>query len=149
VRYLMDGPHWRIVGVQGFAAFFRAVRLLGPNTLVGLASGAWPGELRESLSGMSASLRAAVLERLPQEFHRALFIPVGDCEMETLAELAERHAEPEIATHIGVFTEAGRLLEWFDAPTDPIVVSPSLGGGAVSRFADELRARNEWVAGGV
>jgi hypothetical protein len=149
-QYLIDGPHWRVAEVKEFAAFFRAVHLLAPAAaFVALADGAWPSEVRASLGEISADPDLRVRGRFPREFCEAVWVPMGQAQMEALATLAERHAEPEIAIHIGAFTAGGSVVEWFDAPTDPIAVSPSVTPEAVSQFAKELGTRNEWVARGV
>jgi hypothetical protein len=69
--------------------------------------------------------------------------------MASLAELAGRHAEIEIALHIAVFTDQGRFLEWFDAPGDSIAVSASAPAANVARFAQEVGGTWERVERGV
>jgi hypothetical protein len=132
--------------VGEFAAFFRAVHILDPPAVfVALAAGAGPREVQESLSQIAIDPGAAVRNRLAREFRQAVYVPVGDMQMATLATLAERHAEPEIAIHIAAFTPDGPLVEWFDAPDDPIAVSSSVPREAVSRFAQGLGVTSEWV----
>jgi hypothetical protein len=69
--------------------------------------------------------------------------------MTALAELAKRHAEEEIAIHLTALTTDGPFLEWFDAPLDPISVSPSAQSDAVFRFAHAVGGACEEVKGGV
>jgi len=146
----MDDEHWRIAHVGEFAALFRAIHLLDPPApFVALAEGAWPRDVQESLSQISIDPGGAVREQLTREFLQALFVPVGNRQMEALAALAERHAELEVAIHIAALATHGPLVEWFDAPDDPIAVSPSVPRGAVARFAEQLGATSEWVARGV
>jgi hypothetical protein len=86
---------------------------------------------------------------LAPEFDRAFVLSITESQMADLAALADRHAEPEIAVHIAAFTSDGPWLEWFDAPGDPIAISPQMPLNAVARFADEAGGTCDEVNPGV
>lgn len=135
-RYLMDAPHWRIEGVRDYPRFLLALTDLLPRcSVIGLAGGAGSPEietfLREHAVLVSRTTRAAI----PQgEFHSAAFLSSDPRCLAALAELAEHHAEPEIAGHVIAISNDTSVLEWFDAPDDPISISSTLAEAAVSRF---------------
>jgi hypothetical protein len=143
----MDDAHWRVTGANHFAVFFRAIHLIPGAAFVALAGGAGSADVRASLSKLA--VEGVSREGLTPEFRQAVCVPVGDAQMRGLATLAGRCAEPEIAAHVAAFSAEARLVEWFDAPADPIAISSRVEAEAVSRFASELGANSEWVAGGV
>ncbi len=55
--------------------------------------------------------------------------------MMALAAIAEHHAEPEIALFMVVISDGSSVLEWYDAPDDPISISLDYPEDAVSSFA--------------
>jgi hypothetical protein len=55
--------------------------------------------------------------------------------MLALAEIATRHAESEIAIHLCVCADNQSVLEWYDLPDDPIVVSVLIPGEMIAYFA--------------
>ena len=135
--YLMDTRHWRIVGAEEFPKVFRALcDLLPPDSIVGLAEGALSSELQAFFDVNAVSLDSAVSGALPRgEFVHAYYLPVEPQRMTVLADTAERHAEPEIARHMIAIGNGVSLLEWYDAPDDPISLSMALREVAVTRFA--------------
>jgi hypothetical protein len=88
---------------------------------------------------------------LPGDFGKAVaggsdgdaILPITDPLMETLAQLADHHASIEIAMHLAAFTPDGPWLEWFDATGDPISISPTIRGDAVTRFAERIGGKLE------
>lgn len=149
-RYLMEGDHWRIRPVRDFTAFFRTLPLLAPpGAFLALAEGSWPAAVRAVLTRVSASPGEWSPGWLAPEFGRAYCVRVSEPHMAALARLADDHAEPEIAIHLTAFTADGPVLEWFDAPHDPIAVSLSVEADAVSRFAREVGGACEEVKHGV
>jgi hypothetical protein len=56
-----------------------------------------------------------------------------------LSDLAENHAEPEICDHLHVYRYDDRLMEWYDAFTDPLFIAASVPESRVQRFCKLLR----------
>jgi len=91
---LSGKPCWEISGVKGLPAFLRAVLNLVPSdSVLYLEDRYAPRKLRSYLQ-----------ERVARNTN-----------LEGLAELAERFAAPEVATHLHIYKEGDILLEWYDA----------------------------------
>jgi hypothetical protein len=147
---MMEAGHWSIQKARDIAAVFRALPAVAPqHAFLALAGGAWPREVKSVLTRESARSAPPFRSCLASEFTVAFFIPVSEAAMASLAELADRHAEPEVALHVAVFTDLGRFLEWFDAPDDPIAVSASAPADEVARFAQAVGGTCERVERGV
>jgi hypothetical protein len=134
--YLSDGHHWQVNLVKGFATFFRALHLIAPTeATLALAGGACPPDVRAALQPLDVEPPGPISELLPIDFLYSICIPVSPPAMETLAQLADNHTEQDIANDVALFSPEASLLEWFDAPDDPISLSPVLGRSAVIRLA--------------
>ena len=54
-----------------------------------------------------------------------------------LSDVATRHVEPEICSHLHFYRDAEPLVHWFDAFDDPILVSKAIPRETVERFCRE------------
>jgi hypothetical protein len=106
-----------------------------PGSFLGLAEGAWPPEVRAFLTTYVAHLEKPLLEALPRELQSAALLRVDPALMAELTELACRHAEPEIAIHLVAGSPEAVLLEWYDAPDDPVALAGTLDETIVASFA--------------
>jgi hypothetical protein len=55
-----------------------------------------------------------------------------------LSEAASHHAEPEICSHIHFYRDHEALVQWFDAFSDPLLVSKAVARERVERFASAV-----------
>jgi hypothetical protein len=55
-----------------------------------------------------------------------------------LSEAASHHAEPEICDHVHFYRGEEALVQWFDAFSDPVLVSKSVAYDQVQRFASAV-----------
>jgi len=134
--YVMDREHWQITGVRDFERFFQALPSLAPvPSLVAIAGGALASELREALRGFEQEPDSSMSGILTSEFHRAVCVPASDTAMRALIAFAREHAEPESGMFFALFTAAGPILEWYDAPDDPISVILQIPEQSVASFA--------------
>jgi hypothetical protein len=70
----------------------------------------------------------------PVYFH----IPATPNNLLDLAELAESHAEPELAVHFHAYQNGRILLEWHDAFSQPMLIDGKISEKQVRRFAAVL-----------
>ena len=64
--------------------------------------------------------------------------------LEGLAEIAERHATPEVAVHLHVYKGSKVLLEWYDAFfDDPFYVSKDISEEKLREFCNTLGTKYE------
>lgn len=135
--YLMDSPHWRIDGASDFPRIFLAmIDLFPPGSVIGLSGGSLSAEVRTFFERNRLKLHSDVTPSLPEgEFVDAHYLPLDRQCMMKLAAIAEHHAEPEIANSMVVISNGASVLEWYDAPDDPISISLDYAEDAVSLFA--------------
>jgi hypothetical protein len=116
--YLMDGPHWEVGPIRDLDVFFPSLPdLLPADAVLCLAGGAGSAELRRFFGEYGVAGSGHV--PMPAAFRKARRVLVDRGRMEILADMALRHAEPEIAAHIGAFAGGAPSLEWFDVPDRP------------------------------
>jgi hypothetical protein len=56
----------------------------------------------------------------------------------SLSDIASRHAEPEICSHLHFYRLDEPLANWFDAFDDPLIVSKSIPRARVEEFCATL-----------
>lgn len=61
--------------------------------------------------------------------------------METLAEFAQDHAEPELLDHLSLYKEAEALIFWHDAFANVLLISRSTSEEVIAQLALELGLR--------
>ena len=134
VQHLFDRSHWWITGLHDFVPFFAELPELVPaGSLLGLADGTGSPDLETFYTLHSVPCGAHETSSLPAEFRHAPFVAITETTMSYLANLANEHAEPEIAIHVVAVRAGESVLEWFDAPDDPF---------SVAQFIDEDRVRD-------
>ena len=142
MKQISDEAHWEIDKIGKYydvSLFFLKLTLLFSNNVyLAIVDGDYSLEMMAFIQ--VCSLQNIVLP-LHHEFDKADIIPINEKTMIKLAELANRHAGPEIAGHLAVSNLKERLLEWFDFPFDPIAVSPSISEESINRFCVEIGAK--------
>ncbi len=138
--FLFDNPHWQVDPIRYLDIFFaNLLEMVPPKSILCLAEGVWSEEGKAFIH--SHVQRKGTTPRLPSEFQDAPRIPVTKKTMLALAEMATRHAAPEIAIHMCVCTRDTSILEWYDLTGDPITISLSVPKEKVARFAGKCRVR--------
>ena len=144
--YLMERSHWRVTGVQDLPRFFRAAgRVFPAGSILCVAGGAWPSEIQKLLQRISVDRRKIRHPGRGCEARESYHVPLVRGSWHELGNAAESYAAPEIGMHFVVFSGAIILLEWFDAPDDPISIAPVVSKEVVRRFSEQSGGAYEWI----
>lgn len=75
-------------------------------------------------------------------------IPVSPSFLVAMADLAAKHAEPEICDHLHAYDDSRVLLQWYDAFDSSMVVDDSIAEESLLEFCDALGATyGRWRSG--
>jgi len=148
-KSLVADPHWHVHGADFYRVFTALPKLTPAGSLLGLAEGAWRQDVREFFAAWATQPEPSALASVPQDFVHARFIPIDVPSMASLTDLANCHAEPELAIHMIVIHRGASLIEWYDLPGDPIAVASSFGETAVGQFAASVDGEYEMSRPGV
>ena len=69
-------------------------------------------------------------------FPRIYHVECSGTNLDSLREMAQRHAKSEIAIHLHVYEAEEVLLEWYDAFGGPILLSSRFDQTIAQHFAD-------------
>jgi len=139
--YLCQRPHWRVVGVRIFGSFFRALSDFVPDgSTLYVENDSFTPDVEKYLKGLSVEDATVVARGTIWPKPREYRIPVTRGNMVGLAQISERHAEPEVAAHIVAYRDSAILLEWYDAGFDPIYLSRDFEEAKVKTFCTTLGA---------
>ena len=146
--YLMEGPHWSVVGSDDLPRFFRAAEeLAATGSVLCVADGAWTADVLELLQRISVDR-----ERSP---HPRLRISQGLPCSTWQTELTRHGGDCGVPCGTGDrlslcgFSGSEMLLEWFDAVGDPISVAASTPEPAVRQFSEQVGGQYRWMDEGV
>ena len=131
-------PHWQIESPKDFASFLRALSVLIPEGCVAyLEDGAPSKELDAYLETHTLPSRPKIPGGTfwPNAWYH---LPATTDNFSELADIAERHANPEVAIHFHVYRDRSLLLQWYDAFFDPIYVSKEICEKNVKEFCEQL-----------
>ena len=138
---LDESKCWKVSGVRMAEEFFRAVVLLVPDATHMFLEGSPDPDIEALLADAAdeANYAAPVgtVWSWPQKNQR--FSVRASSELfARLSEAASHHAEPEICTHVHFYRGQEALVQWFDAFSDPLLVSKSVTRERVERFASAV-----------
>jgi hypothetical protein len=138
---LEESECWTVSGVRTADDFFRAVPLLVPDATHVFLEGSPDPDIEALLADWADDVDYAAPagtiwswphanRRFSVRASRELFV--------RLSEAASGHAEPEICSHIHFYREQEALVQWFDAFSDPMLVSKAVARERVERFASAV-----------
>jgi hypothetical protein len=139
--YIFDGPHWHLQPPENLDAFFGALPLLVPSGgTLALADGLFFDLARARMAPFLLTAPPESLARLPSEFRRADLVRLSPGGILVLQELAQEYNTAALFLFLCLFTEDHSVLEWFDAPGDPISIASTLPQDVVKAFARAIGA---------
>jgi hypothetical protein len=130
---------WEVEAETDWPVLLRAVRSFLPEDAVLYFEGGSPNEEIDTFMAAHA---------VPEKVHiaygtiwprpKVIHVPAHHQNIDLLAQIAQRCAEPELASHFHVYRDNEVLLEWHDAFSQPMLLAGSLGEDVVRGFATVL-----------
>ena len=137
-RYLAEADCWLISGLTDAGAFFGAVIQLLPEATHVFLEGSPDADIVALLSKHAADVQygapIGTLWSWPRGNHR-FAIRSSTALFDELSAAAAHHAEPEICSHLHFYRNTEPVAQWFDAFSDPMLVSKSIPRRRVEQFA--------------
>jgi len=147
---LWNRPHWELRGRPDSALFFRHLKTAFPEATTLFVEGC---SLAPDVAAFFASI-ADPGDYLPEPQtiwpkSAQYRLPCDGTAIAALADLAERHAEPELLDHLFVYAHAEPLLEYPDAfgRNCPALVSCDADEASLRAFASVLGLELDRVPG--
>ena len=141
IRLNTDQPYWEIEGPKTFGELLYAFDGWLPEGAIMYFEGGSPDkEINHFLAKQSIPEQAHValgtIWPRPKVFH----VPATAEVLNELARIMAHHAEPELAVHLHVYRGKEVLLEWYDAFSDPLLMSGIISEEQVKMFANKTKA---------
>ena len=138
---LDESECWRVSGVRTAEEFFRAVPLLVPDATQMFLEGSPAPDIEvllvDAADGANYAAPVGTYWSWPQK-NRRFSVRASSALFARLSEAASQHAEPEICNHIHFYRDENALVQWFDAFSDPLLVSKLVPFERVERFASAV-----------
>lgn len=135
--------NWRVDSVSDAALFFSAVsELVDEESIIALHDPLGEDVVEFAISHAAKNkTKVAVGTIWPRS--KIHHIKCTKENLLHLQDLAQRHAQPEIAIHIHVYKAGQVILEWYDAFDDPIYLAPTIAESDVEKFATKCEGSYE------
>ena len=135
---LEGSKSWKVSGVRTAEKFFRAVSLLVPDATHMFLEGSPDPDiealLKDEADAADYAAPVGTIWSWPGK-NRRYSVRASPDLFVRLSEAASHHAEPEICDHLHFYRDQEALVQWFDAFSDPLLVSKSVARERVERFA--------------
>jgi len=138
---LDESQCWKISGVRTAVDFFRAVSLLVPDATHMFLEGSPDPDIEALLADAAddADYAAPVGTIWSWPAKNQRFTVRASPELfARLSSASLNHAEPEICDHVHFYRGQEALVQWFDAFSEPLLVSKSVARKRVERFASAV-----------
>lgn len=132
-------PYWELDGKTDFPRVLRALGdLLPGDSVLCFEGGSPPKTLRAFLETHETAEQAHVARGILWPRPTCYHVPATSENLAELARLTESCRTPELAIHFHAYRNAGVLLEWHDAFTEPMLLSAALPEERVAAFAQSV-----------
>ena len=133
---LDDADSWKVSGVRTAEEFFRAVPLMVPDATHMFLEGSPDPAIVALMIDVAdeTAYRAPIGTIWSWPRNQRFSVRVSEGFFVRLAEAATHFAEPEVCTHVHFYRGQEILVQWFDAFSDPLLISKSVPRERVERF---------------
>jgi hypothetical protein len=132
---------WHVSGVRDGQAFFRAIESLVPDAthvfLEGSPAADIVGLMEPHIEHTEYLAPAGTWWSWPQK-NRRFTLKASPQLFARFSQAAAHHAEPEICDHLHIYRGAEPLVNWFDAFSDPVLISKTIPRERVEQFSTEV-----------
>ena len=141
---LDESNSWSVTGVRIAEAFFRGVPHLVPDATHMFLEGSPAPDILSLIDAAADATPyrapAGTKWSWPRKSRR-FSVRASEVLFQRLSEAAARHAEPEVCDHVHFYRDGVVLLQWFDAFSEPILISRTVPRRRVERFCAEADGR--------
>ncbi len=138
---LEESQCWKVSGVRTAEDFFRAVSLLVPDATHMFLEGSPDPDIAALLVNAADdtdyTAPTGTIWSWPQKTRR-FSVRASPELFERLSETASNHAEPEICDHVHFYRDQEVLVQWFDAFSEPLLISKAIARERVEQFASAV-----------
>jgi ketosteroid isomerase-like protein len=138
---LDESQCWKVSGIRTAEGFFRAVSLLVPDATHMFLEGSPDPDIETVLANAADetdyTAPTGTIWSWPRK-NRRFSVRVSPELLTRLSEASSNHAEPEICDHVHFYRGEEALVQWFDAFSDPLLISKSVARERVERFASTV-----------
>lgn len=137
---LGDAAKWRVEGrLRDASVVFRAMPILTlPQSYLRLEDGSYSKEVAEFVRKYDIKSMAQIEMGTVWPHPVVSHLPATNTVFEGLADLASRHAAPEICVHLHIYQPESVHVEWYDAFDDPVLISELIPEDSVQDFCDKV-----------
>ncbi len=144
---IVDAPCWKVTPAD-LTKFLNELCALVPSDSILCLEGVDALDIEVYLEERPSSFENETNQGLFRMRPKVYFTPITAENLQGIASLASAHAEPEVCSHLRVYSDRTIILSWHDLPDDPFYVATEIDETALMRFCDALGSRYEFNESG-
>jgi len=134
---IVEAPCWEVSSVD-FYEFLGQLPYLAPSDSVLCLEGVDVSDIEAYLQKRPAIYENETNQGFLKMRPKIFYIPITEENLQGLASLSERYAEPEVCSHLRVYRNGKIILSWHDLPSDPFYVVKEIDEAALRMFCSNL-----------
>lgn len=140
---IVDAPCWKVTPAD-LTTFLKELCGLVPSGSILCLEGVDALDIEVYLEERPSSFANETNQRLFRMRPKVYFTPITAENLQGIAILASAHAEPDVCSHLRVYSDRTIILSWHDLPDDPFYVATEIDETALMKFCDALGSRYEF-----
>jgi len=138
LRDIVDPPCWRLSPPRDFCEFLRELPSFIPGNSTLCLEGGNASDLEVYLLARPGIYENETDQGFFKLRPKTFYMPLTEDNLRGLADLCERHAEPEVANSLSVYWNNQVILSWHDLPSDPLYISDDLNESVLRKASNSL-----------
>lgn len=140
---IVEPPCWKVSPVD-LSELLRQLPNLAPGNSILCLEGVDAPDIETYLHERPATYENRTNQGLLKMRPKIFYMPITEENLQDLASLSEKHAEPEVCSHLRVYRNGRVILSWHDLPFDPFYVSNEIDETVLKTFCRAVEG--EYVA---
>lgn len=137
----VDPPCWKVSFVD-FSEFLRHLPNLAPSNFILCLEGVDVPDIESYLQKQLAIYENETNQGFLKMRPKVFYMLITEENLQGLASLSERYAEPEVCSHLRVYRNDKIILFWHDVPSDPFYVASEIDEATLRKFCGALGCEN-------
>ncbi len=135
--WFVEQPCWKISPAD-LSEFLRQLPNIAPSNSILCLEGGGAPEIEAYLLKRPATYENQTNQGFLKMRPKIFYMPITKENLQGLAALSERYAEPEVSSHLRVYSNGKILLSWHDLPSDPFYVANEIDEAVLKKFCSIL-----------
>ena len=144
LQLIVEPPCWEM-SAPDLAHFIAELGDFGQSGYVLSLDGVIAADVEDYLRARPGPIENRTDQGFLKMRSKVFFMPITGESAQGLARLSEKHADPEVCSHLRVYDGNRLILSWHDVPFDPVYFGSEVAEARVRKLSASLGCRYVFV----